>query len=368
MSDERIEGDVPIPVSLAAEAAVSPVDAAANDDSPLMPVPQPPRSATATSSYRVKLPVFEGPLDLLLHLIGEHQLDVLDIPVAFITEKYLEYLELMQVLNLDVAGEYLLMAATLALIKSRTLLPKEALADDAEDDEEADPRGALIRRLLEYQKYKQAAQELAVRPLLARDVFVRQPGAEDAPRDDAPLAEVSVFQLLEAFAQVMKRVGGRMSQHEVQMDRLSVSERINQLSEQLSTIERIEFAALFEGAVERHQLVVTFLALLEMTRLRLLRLFQDVVRGPIFITSTGVAAAGTLPADDAFEYRQRETPLPQPRALTDDEQQALRTLDSVGAESPEGEDGRRDEDAYDAFEDDDAPDDDDDDDDDLPTR
>ena len=154
--------------------------------------------------YRVVLPEFEGPLDLLLHLIKRHELDIFDIPVSFITKKYLEYLGMMKALNLDVAGEYLLMAATLAFIKSREMLPRK---DDEEEDEEEleDPRSELVLRLLEYQKYRDAAQQLVDRPLLDRQVFTRgadlSPSEEDAPQ----MRPVSSFALIEALAEVMKR-------------------------------------------------------------------------------------------------------------------------------------------------------------------
>jgi segregation and condensation protein A len=275
-----------------------------------------------TARYRVRLSTFEGPLDLLLHLIREHQVEILDIPVAFVTEKYLEYLDLMRVLNLDIAGEYLLMAATLVHMKSKMLLPRPVEAE--EEEEEGDPRAALVRRLLEYQKYKDAAQQLAARQLLHTDVFPRAVAPEDAPHEDAPLSEVSVFQLLEAFAEVLKRVGG--AANEVEVDRMSVTERIQELVDRLAHVERLEFRELFEGALDRQMVVVTFLALLEMARLRMLRLFQAELKGAIWITSTGVAAAGQ-PADDSFSYRSLEpNPVPSPRALSDEERAAIETL------------------------------------------
>lgn len=287
--------------------------------------------------YRVKLPVFEGPLDLLLHLIKQHEIDILDIPVAFITAKYLEYLDLMRVLNLDVAGEYLLMAATLAHLKSKMLLPRPV---EAEDEEEGpDPRAELVRRLLEYQKYKDAALRLGERQLLYRDVFPRAASPEDAPREDAPLAEVSVFHLLEAFANVLRRVGGTLS-HEIDVDRMSVTERIQQLVDRLATVERARFDELFDEASTVSMMVVTFLALLEMARLRMLRLFQEEPRGVIWIAPTGLSAAGTAPSEDAFAYRPIE-PTPtfgQARSLTDEERAAVEALAEAAGEEPDEED------------------------------
>ena len=315
-------------------------------ETPLPPLAKPIRRNAEAERYSVKLPAFEGPLDLLLHLIQEHQLEIADVPIAFIAEKYIEFLDVMRELNLDVAGEYLLMAATLAHIKSKTLLPKEEGAPDDEEPDDVDPRGSLIRRLLEYQKYKHAAENLQSRPLLTRDVFTRAPSNEDQPREDAPLAEVSVFQLLNVFAEVLKRVGGRLH-HEVEIDRLSVSERISQLSDRLRDIDRIELLQLFEGMVERHLLVVTFLALLEMTRLKMVRLFQDDRRGPIWITSTGVHGT-PFDGDAAFEYRARPLEMANvapPRPLTPEEEATLRELDG-------DDEAAREEAAYAAFDDD----------------
>jgi len=244
-----------------------------------------------TSDYTVALPVFEGPLDLLLHLVKKHELDVMDIPVSFVTEKYLEYLDLMRQMNLDVAGEYLLMAATLVHMKSRELLPtKEAGPEDeaSGDDEELDPRQELIRRLLEYQKYKEAAAELDDRPVVGRNVWTRGAPLEAEDESQAPLAEVSVFKLLEALADVLAKARVRIS-HEVIVDRLSITDRINQLVDRLTAEGSFSFASCFrlDGEVTaaqlRHDVVVTFLAILEMTRLKIVRLEQAPAGGDILI-------------------------------------------------------------------------------------
>src|SRR5688500_9862944 len=172
------------------------------------PEGSPPSEGDASGSgfagYRVELPVFEGPLDLLLHLIEEHELDVRDIPIAFVAAKYVEYITLMQELNIDVASEYLVMAATLAYIKSKMLLP--AAPDDEEDVDEAelDPRAELVRRLLEYQKYKNAAEQLGAGDVLGRDVFRRGISAPEA-EGPAPIAGLSLFKLLDAFQAVLSR-------------------------------------------------------------------------------------------------------------------------------------------------------------------
>src|SRR5512135_2949259 len=155
--------------------------------------------------YRVKLDVFEGPLDLLLHLIKRNEVEIVDIPIAGITEQYLAYLEMMRELNLDIAGEFLVMAATLTLIKSRMLLPP---SEGDEEEEEADPRADLVRQLLDYQRYREAALELSERPLLHRDVFVREPfmDVDEVPEAVEPgRLKVTVWELLEAFRAVLKR-------------------------------------------------------------------------------------------------------------------------------------------------------------------
>jgi segregation and condensation protein A len=233
-------------------------------------------------AYRVRLENFEGPLDLLLHLIQQHELDVMNIPIAFVTEKYVEYIVLMQELNIDIASEYLVMAATLTHIKSKMLLPPDPSAvEEDEAEAEEDPRLELVRRLLEYQKYKQVAQQLADRSIFGRDVFGRGLAGPQA-EGQAPLAPISLFKLLDSFQAVLRRAKTVLD-HEIQLDRLSISDRINQLADVLRERERLTFEDLFEGQTTRAELVVTFLALLEMTRLRMTRLSQDESLGPIFV-------------------------------------------------------------------------------------
>ena len=246
------------------------------------------------AGYQVALDVFEGPLDLLLHLVKKHELSILDIPIAFVTEKYLEYLDAMAAMDVDVAGEYLLMAATLCYIKSRELLPpsKEPIEEDEgqEGEEiEVDPRADLIRRLLEYQKYKEAAQQLGQRPVVGRNVWSRGASSEDAvsegidPDAIAPLATFPVHKLLEAFDRVMRQAKVKVT-HNVLIDRLSVGQKIAELTDRLEAEGRFTFSSMFsflrDGAAPRsfteirHEAVVTFLALLEMAKLRLIALTQ----------------------------------------------------------------------------------------------
>jgi segregation and condensation protein A len=234
-----------------------------------------------STGYRVELPVFEGPLDLLLHLIQQHELDIMNIPIAFVTEKYLEFLMLMAELNIDVASEYLVMAATLAHIKSKMLLPTPPEDQDDEAESDLDPRTELVRRLLEYQKYKLAGEELSQRHILGRDIFTR--GAPTPMVEGpAPLAPVSLFKLLDAFQGVLARAKTTID-HQIDFDRISITDRINALSDLLRRMPRLRFEQLFEEQQSRAELIVTFLALLEMTRLRMTRLAQDGPLEPIFI-------------------------------------------------------------------------------------
>jgi segregation and condensation protein A len=227
-----------------------------------------------SAAFRVLLPTFEGPLDLLLHLIRKHELDILELPIAFVTARYLEYLQMMKELDLDVASEYLLMAATLAHIKSKSLLPA-APSDALEEQDEGyqeDPRAELIRRLLEYQKYKAAGDQLGQRPLAGRDVFQRGMSAPEV-QGPAPLAGIDLYKLLDAFQHILKRVHGRVAL-EVTAERITIHERISQLSDFLRVKRACTFEELFITARTRYEVVVTFLALLEMTKLRMTRIYQ----------------------------------------------------------------------------------------------
>lgn len=257
--------------------------------SPPAPEPDAPPAAPEASEaelsggggYRVQLPTFEGPLDLLLHLIEEHELDIRDIPIAFIAEKYVEYITLMEELNIDTASEYLVMAATLTHIKSKMLLPTPPADQEEDDEDQLDPRAELVRRLLEYQKYKHAAEQLASSDVLGRDVFNR---GLPAPQVDgpAPIAGLSLFKLLDAFQHVMARAKATVD-HQIDIERFSITDRINELSEMLSKAQSLSFEELFVGQRSRIDLIVTFLALLEMTRLRLTRLTQTGPYEPIIV-------------------------------------------------------------------------------------
>lgn len=292
-------------------------------------------------AYNVSLPSFEGPLDLLLHLCQKHELNILDIPISFVTEKYLEYLDLMQMIQLDVAAEYLVMAATLAHIKSKMLLP--APPPGQEDDalvEEQDPREALIRRLLEYQKYKQAGQDLLARGIAGNDVFRRGAPLENTgPVGPAPLAEIPLYRLLEAFQAVLSKTKVRIA-HDITADRISITDRIHQLVDFLRERKRVEFAQLFEGQATRADLVITFLALLEMSKLRLTRLFQTDNFSPLWVESVegaDVPGIDEIDADSSFEPPKAEEDAGTLHASPEQEPEALAEGTPEAEDTPEAE-------------------------------
>jgi segregation and condensation protein A len=214
----------------------------------------------------------------LLYLIKKNEVDIYDIPVAMIVEQYMEYLEIMRQLDLDVAGDFLVMAATLSQIKSRMLLPRD---DREEESEEEDPRAELVRRLLDYQRYKEAAEDLLARPVLGREVFTRSPSreimeeaAEEAGIEKTTFAEVGVFELLEAFKDVLDRAE-MDSWHEINRDRISIMDRINDILAIFKEEESITFDQLFTEATSRAMIVATFMALLELVRLRVIKAHQE---------------------------------------------------------------------------------------------
>ncbi|MCC6749526.1 MAG: segregation/condensation protein A [Deltaproteobacteria bacterium] len=242
--------------------------------------------------YQVELPEFEGPLDLLLHLVKRHELNIVEIPIAFITEKYLEYLDLMRQLNLDVAGEYLLMAATLAHLKSRELLPRQddLAPEENEDPDAPDPKHELIRRLLEYQRYKDAAEQISNRPTLGRQVFPRGVAMEPVDPSELPLQEVGTFALIAALNEVLQRSQVKLS-YDVVIDHISISDRINSIVDRLAVSTTVPFLQCFDlkapGPQLRHEIVVTFLAILEMAKLRMVRILQNAQDGEILIARAG---------------------------------------------------------------------------------
>jgi segregation and condensation protein A len=227
---------------------------------------------------RFQLDFFEGPLDLLLHLVKKNEVDVHDIPIALITDQYLAYLSLFEQLNLDLAGEYLVMAATLMQIKSRLLLPPA----EGEDEEEEDPRSELVQQLEEYQRFRAAAGQLGDRDILDRDVFRRAPEEpEDEVRKLPPLRELALADLLDALREVLKRLPEETA-HEIVNERIPIADRIPLILERLREGD-VEFGSLFDYS-SRRELVSTFLALLELVKMRAVRALQAERFGPILLT------------------------------------------------------------------------------------
>jgi segregation and condensation protein A len=257
---------------------------------------------SAADAFAVKLSNFEGPLDLLLHLIRKHEVSIHDIPIALITAQYLDAIALLQELDLDVAGEYILMAATLIHIKSKMLLPRPETAAGVEAEED-DPRDALVRRLLEHQKFKAAAGLLHEREQLRAAQWLRPDGrVAEITGDYEPEIEVDLFGLLSAFQAVVQRAKQR-PQIVLPAEQISVELRIDQLLARLSETEACGFDELFADVDDRSGLIVTFLALLEMIRLKLVRVFQSGSFGAIRVYKRSRPADAPHPIGDPEERR-----------------------------------------------------------------
>jgi segregation and condensation protein A len=251
-------------------------------------------------SYQIDIDSFKGPLDLLLHLIQKHEMDIYDIPIAEITAQYLATIEVMKSLNLDLAGEFLVMAATLLHIKSRMLLPRDE--EEATEEAEPDPRAELVQRLLEYQRYRDAAISLDSLPLLGRDVFVSSPQeAEDDEDEAAEWEPVGLFELVAAFRQLIQDKGEE-SVHEISRERLSVTDRINQILASLSERRSLAFGDLLPGVVNRNEVVVTFLAMLELVKMRLARLMQNGRDSSIWLYAVEGVDDHCLQQDETLGY------------------------------------------------------------------
>lgn len=231
--------------------------------------------------YKIKLPEFEGPMDLLLHLISENKVDIYDIPISLITGQYLEYLEFMKELDLEIAGDFLVMAATLIQIKSRMMLPPD---EDAGPEELEDPRFELVQRLLEYQAYKDAATILKEREEEALKIFGRQP--EDLEEEkvltpELSLFDVNIFDLLTALKKLLENAPPEMLT--ISRETLTVKDKMMHIVDMMENLESMRFEELFRGTFSRVQLIVTFLALLELLRLGLARVYQEREFGNIWI-------------------------------------------------------------------------------------
>ena len=234
--------------------------------------------SSMSESYQIQLEdVFEGPMDLLLHLIKKNELDIYDIPIALITRQYLEYIEWMKAMNIEFAGEFIVMAATLTQIKSRMLLP----AYEGQEEDEEDPRNAISRPLIEYLQMKHAAQQLAERDLLGDKVFIRSksPQAAAFALEEKEI-QVGLFDLIDAFRKILDDISG---EHRVDLytERISVKDRINEIVDILEAKGSVAFEELFVDHRSRADVIVTFLAVLEMVKLSLLRITQHIQTGVI---------------------------------------------------------------------------------------
>jgi segregation and condensation protein A len=226
--------------------------------------------------YKVKLEnVFEGPMDLLIHLIRKHEVDIYDIPVALVTEQYLAYLEWIKMLDIDNVGDFLVMASTLAHIKSRMLLPKHGIGDDEED-----PRMEIVRPLAEYLRIKSAAEALANRDLLGDTIFTRKAKVKEFVDDDPEMIQVGLFELIDAFQRVLQKAA-KDHTVEIPRDEVSVKDRMNDIVGVLEEKGSVTFSDLIGDGVAHRYMIVTFLALLELMKLNLIRVAQSTQSGVI---------------------------------------------------------------------------------------
>ena len=235
--------------------------------------------------YQVRLEIFEGPLDLLLYLIRQEELDIYDIPIARITQQYLEYIEIMKALDIDLAGEFLVMAATLLKIKSKLLLPHHVEIEG----EMEDPRQDLVRQLLEYKKFKEAASRLEDREEVQRLMFPRPKGAIEKQEEVAaepPVPEVGLDELLSAFRQVVERID-KVRLYEIVGEDITIEERIDFILREVQGRSQIKFTDLFVNERRKLVIVVTFFALLELIRLGRVKVAQDSLFGDIIIRKAG---------------------------------------------------------------------------------
>ena len=245
--------------------------------------------------YKVKLDIFEGPLDLLLYLIKKSELDIHDIPITTITEQYLEYLNLMQLLDLDIAGEFLVMAATLMHIKSKMLLPPDETP--ALDEEEMDPRAELVQRLLEYKRFKEAASNLQQMEETRSLSFTRFPATIEIDGGDSPFLEASLFDLISAFSKVLKNMPKDIF-HRVIKDEFTVAEKVHEIFHLLVENDALLFSSLFKKSKNRFEAITIFLAVLELIRLKEIRIVQNRLFEDIEIRRNAEkAAAPSFPSE-----------------------------------------------------------------------
>lgn len=254
------------------------------------------------NDYKVRLEIFEGPLDLLLYLIKKDEVDIHSISIERITRQYLDYINTFKLLNIDLASEFIVMAANLMYLKSRTLLPKVEQPPE-EDAEEDDPRWELIRQLIEYKKFKDAAGFLSLREIEQEGRFAHQPDAPEQPAEDtAPLAEVSIFDLIRAFQNVLKRFEESHDFGDIIDDRYTVADKIELLLERFEPGQARRFDTLFEAATTKAEVIVTFLAVLELMKLNQFIVRQSDLLGEIVIERRTIQSVHALEAAETGAY------------------------------------------------------------------
>ena len=239
------------------------------------------------SDYKVKLEIFEGPLDLLLYLIKKEEIDIYNVSLERITRQYLDYIDTFQALNIELASEFIVMAANLMYIKSRELLPQDVQPPE-EDAEENDPRWELIRQLVEYKKFKEAAQFLGTQEVKSDELFVTTPELPDLDAPVASVGQVGIFDLIRAFQRILKRFENASDFREIVNDRFTVADKIEHLLETVPVGARIKFEELFSSAASRGEVIVTFLAMLELIKLNHLQVEQEQLLGEIVVVRPAV--------------------------------------------------------------------------------
>ena len=255
------------------------------------------------ADYKVKFEVFEGPLDLLLYLIKKEEVDIYEVNLTQLATQFIEHIETMRLLDLEIAGEFLVMAATLMYIKSRELLPVEQQAQVEGEEDGEDPRWELIRQLVEYKKFKDAAAQLQALEIRQEAIFPRIPAKPEFEPETRSRSEASIFDLVNAVSAVLKRFSKREDLREIFEDKWSVSEKIELLMKLSSERSRMKFSELFEGVTSRSEVVVTFLALLELIRLKQLVAAQNDAFGEIEICRAPVAAQAPAGAAEGQELQ-----------------------------------------------------------------
>lgn len=267
----------------------------------------------AEADYRIKLPVFEGPLDLLLFLIRKNELDIYDIPIASVTKQYLDVIYAMKELQLEMAGEFFVMAATLMEIKSRMLLPKhqQAVDPNAEEDD-LDPRWELVHQLLQYKKFKEAAGHLGDMSLDAQNMLARPAGSAFAPASERPLHHVDRIDLWNSFNFVLRRLAEKLVIGNIHAEQVTVADQMEYVLERLKTQKSFTFSQLFAEKISLRRLVATFLAVLELTRLRKLRLEQTEAFTDILCTAVEENALETAAVTSTLTVKDEES-IPPPQ-------------------------------------------------------